>query len=82
MKQLQRMQADIVFHDPGDVSAATAALIELDFDVQILEDMIDDYSPAVFVRATVVTEIEERNFFDWLQAIIDPLGGEVLAVYL
>jgi hypothetical protein len=45
---LQRVDADIMFLDPNDVSSGSAALIEHGFDVEVLDDWIDDYGPAAF----------------------------------
>ena len=45
---LRHAVAEVIFHNPNDVAPATAALIELDCAVEVL-DLIDDYSPAVWV---------------------------------
>jgi hypothetical protein len=74
---LTRMDAEVLFHDPADVNPAIAELIERDFDVQVLEDLIDECGPAVFVLAVVISELDVDAFFDWVKAIVDPLGGEV-----
>ena len=44
---LNRMTAEILFTDPADTNPAIADLIELDFDVQVLDDWIDEAGPTV-----------------------------------
>jgi hypothetical protein len=76
---LKRMQAEVLFHNPDDVNSGLATLIEQGFDVEILEDEIDEYGPAVFVRARITTDIAEWGaFFDWVEKIVEPIGGETL----
>ena len=75
---LQRMEADILFCNPDDVDPAAAVLIEHGFDVETLYDRIDDCGPTVFIRVCIVTEIGEDHFFDWVQSIIEPLGGNMI----
>ena len=75
---LQKMEAEIVFHSPHDVNGGLATLIENDFSCEILEDMIDEFSPAVFVRVRGLSELSDSDFFNSLEALIEPVGGEVL----
>ena len=71
------MDAEILFLDPADVGPAIAELTALGFSVEIHEDMIDEGGPTVFIRAVVITEHDDSTFFEWVQAIVEPLGGDV-----
>jgi hypothetical protein len=75
---LQKMQADILFLDPTDLSPATAALVERGFDVENLDYWIDEAGPTVFIRARINTEIDEDHFHDWVQSVVEPLGGDTI----
>jgi hypothetical protein len=75
---LQRMQADFCFCDPDDVNLGTAVLVEHGFDVEILDDSIDECGPTIFVRGWITTTIAENDFLDWAQSIVDPLGGDTI----
>ena len=44
---LRKMIAMVMFVDPNDLNRGSAELIEHDFDVEYLDDWIDDYGPAV-----------------------------------
>jgi hypothetical protein len=71
---LQKMEAEILFHDPDDVNPGVAALVELGFEVKVL-DYIDPYGPTVWIRAWTITELDASAFFDWVQSIVEPLQG-------
>ena len=73
---LRRMETDVMFLDPDDVGPGSAALIEHDFDVEVL-DCIDDYGPAVWVRARIMTDLDGVRFLDWVRNIVEPLNGDV-----
>jgi hypothetical protein len=75
---LNRMAAEIIFLDPADMNPTIAELTELDFDIELLDDWIDDEGPAVWIRATILTELEAAAFFDWVKTIVKPLGGDVV----
>ena len=79
---LQRVDADIMFLDPNDVSSGSAALIEHGFDVEVLDDWIDDYGPAVWVRACITTDVTAGRLLDWVQNIVGPFNGDVSEVDL
>jgi hypothetical protein len=78
MTKLQRMDAEILFLDPNDVSSGSAALIEHGFDVEVLDDRIDDYGPAMWIQARITTDVAEDDFFDWVESVVNPLRGDVL----
>ena len=75
---LRKMVAEVIFLNPNDLNRGTAELIEHDFDVEYLDDYIDDYSPAVWVNARTLSELDDFGFLDWVQTIVEPVGGEVL----
>jgi hypothetical protein len=72
------MVAEIIFLDPADMNPAIAELIELDFDVEFLVDWIDDEGPAAWILATTLSKLGDDAFFDWMNSIIEPLGGFVV----
>jgi hypothetical protein len=75
---LQRMLADFCFCNPHDADPATTVLVEHGFDVENLDDRIDEYGPTVFIRARLITELDEDHFFNWVQSIVEPLGGDII----
>ncbi len=74
---LRKMQAEIMFLNPNDVNCGIAKLIECDFDTAV-RDEFDDYGPAVFITAWAHTGLNESDFFDWTENVVQPFGGEVL----
>lgn len=74
---MRRMVAEVIFHDPNDVTPATCALIELDCDVEVL-DLVDDCGPAVWVMVRTVSRLDAIAFFHWIDGIVEPLGGDLL----
>jgi hypothetical protein len=74
---LRKMVAEVIFLNPHDLHRGTAELIEHDFEVEYL-DWIDDYGPAVWVNAWTLSELDDFSFFDWVQTIIEPVGGDVV----
>ena len=77
---LNLMDAEILFPNPTDVNPAIAELLKRDFSVKIREDMIDESGPTVFILATVFTEHDDSTFHNWVQKIVEPLGGDVWEV--
>src|SRR6266403_6376109 len=75
---LTKMLAGVMFLNPNDLNRGSAELIEHGFDVQYLDDWIDDYGPAVWVNAWTLSDLDDDSFFDWVQYIVEPVGGEVL----
>jgi len=74
---LRKMSAEVMFYNPNDVNRGCAELIEHGFEVQLLDDWIDDFSAAVWVSAWTLSELDDSSFFDWAEAIVEPVGGEV-----
>jgi hypothetical protein len=75
---LQRMQGDILFLDPDDLNSGIEVLVEHGFDIEYLDDWIDECGPTVFVRVRITTEVDEGHFLGWLQSIVEPLGGATI----
>ena len=75
---LRQMLARVIFLDPNDLNRGSAELIEHDFDVEYLDDWIDDYGPAVWVKARTLSDLDDFSFLDWVQAIVEPFGGDVV----
>ena len=75
----QKMVADLLFLDPNDVNAGTAALIEHGFDVEVL-DLVDPYGPTVFLRARIMSELNDYSFLDWVNKLVSELklSGDVI----
>ena len=75
---LRKMLAQVMFANPNDLNRGSAELIERGFDVEYLEEFIDDYTPAVWVEVRTISELDDHSFFDWVETIVVPVGGEVL----
>ena len=69
---LQKMQAEILFLDPDDVTPAIAVFVEDGFEIL---DIVDPYGPTVRVKARITTELDAIHFFDWVWAIVDPFDS-------
>jgi hypothetical protein len=72
------MMAEVIFLDPYDVKPAIAELNELGFKAEILEHLIDPYSPAVWIETWGESNLSENQFFHWIIRIVGLLGGDVL----
>jgi hypothetical protein len=77
-----KMMAEVIFLDPLDVKPATAELNELGFRVEVLEHLIDPYGPAVWIELAGESKLNQSQFFDWIDRIVTPLGGDVLEAEL
>jgi hypothetical protein len=74
----QKFQAEVLFLDPANVARATEVLTWFDCNFEIDRDAVDPCGPTVFGWVTGTTELEENDIGDWLLAIVDPLGGDVV----
>jgi len=74
---LRKMLAQVMFLNPNDLNRGIAELIEHDFDVEYLDDWIDDYGPAVWVNAWTLSRLDDSSFFVWVKTIVEPIGGDV-----
>jgi hypothetical protein len=74
---LRKMVTEVMFLNPNDLIRGSAELIEHDFEVEYLDDWIDDYGPAVWVKAWTLSELDASGFLRWVQTIVAPVGGDV-----
>jgi hypothetical protein len=75
-----QMEATIQFGDPNDLTPGTAELTANGFRVEILEDLVDPCTETKWVRATISTDADEDGFWDMVDELVNPCGGEVLEV--
>jgi hypothetical protein len=71
-------EAEILILDPADVPDAVEALAAVGCEFAIDHDAIDPFGPTVFGKVTGTTELGDNAVFDWLQAIVEPLDGDVI----
>jgi hypothetical protein len=76
---LNAMTAEIIIDDPNDLNEATAALIEQGFDVEFLDDWIDDEGKVIWLLADALTELDQSEFFNWVGGLVSPFGDVVEA---
>ena len=58
-------------------------LLEIDYDFEVLKwDWHDGTKPDTTVTVRAITELDAFAFFDHVQAIVGPLGGDVIAADL
>ena len=74
----QRMQAEIIFIETDDIDPVVEKLLELDYDPEILNWDFGDGDPTSTIAATTITDLDEFAFFDHVQTIVGPLGGDVI----
>ena len=75
---LRKMIAQVIFLNPNDLSRGVLETIEHDFDLEYLDDLIDDDGPAVWINARTFSELDDLSFLHWVQTIVGPVGGDVL----
>ena len=77
---LQRMSAEIIFLNTDDPGPVIQKLLEIDYDFEVLKwDWHDGTKPDSTVTVRAITELDAFAFFDHVQAIVGPLGGDVIA---
>jgi len=77
---LNAMTAEIIIDDPNDLNEVTAVLIEQGFDVEFLDDGIDDEgSKVIWLLADALTELDQGEFLNWIAGIVSPFGDVVEA---
>ena len=80
---LQRMSAEIIFLNTDDPGPVIQKLLEIDYDFEVLKwDWHDGTKPDTTVTVKAITELDAFAFFDHVQAIVGPLGGDVIAADL
>jgi hypothetical protein len=76
---LNAMTAEIIIDDPNDLNAVTAVLIEQGFDVEFLDDWIDDEGKVIWLLADALTELDQDEFLNWVGGIVAPFGDVIEA---
>lgn len=75
---LRPMMAELIFANPNQMHPARIELVKRGFKVRFLEDWFDQHGPHVWLLATIACELDQSAFYDWMRAIVEPLGGDVL----
>jgi hypothetical protein len=70
------MSAGLLFWDPNDVTPAMAELSEQGFDDFEVLSEIDDEGPTIFLTARITLDMDDHDFFQWIGALVEPLGGD------
>ena len=79
----QRMSAEIIFLNTDDPSPVIQKLLEIGYNFEVLRwDWDKGTKPDTSVTVTTITELDAFAFFDHVQAIVGPLGGDVIAADL
>ena len=77
---LQRMSAEIIFINTDDPGPVIQKLLEIGYDFEVLRwDRDDGTKPDTTITVSTFTELDAFAFFDHVQAIVGPLGGDVIA---
>jgi hypothetical protein len=80
---LQQISAEIIFMKTDSPGPVIQKLLEIDYDFEVLKwDWHDGTKPDTTVTVKAITELDAFAFFDHVQAIVGPLGGEVIAADL
>ena len=74
---LNRMTAELIIDDPNNLGEVTARFIDEGFDVEFLDDWIDDGGKVVWILVDIVTDEDPDEFLSWVGGIVDPLGDVV-----
>jgi len=76
----QRMSAEIIFMNTDDPGPVIQKLIEIGYNFEVLRWHSDDGTkPETTITVSTFTELDAFAFFDHVQAIVGPLGGDVIA---
>jgi hypothetical protein len=79
---LNEMTAEILFRNPDDRDAAIPTLVGHGLKITRLDDWVDECGPTVWILASSVSELDQNAFFDWINGVVDPLGGDVVVAGL
>ena len=71
------MEAEILFLSPAGMEAAMPTLRGLGFEVEILDDRIDDFGPTIWCRIRIRSELGQSEFLHWVLTLVDPHRGDV-----
>ena len=73
------MDGRMFFKNPRDARAGIVNLEEHGLTAKICKDMVDDYGVRMtFVEVNGTSDLDDGEFFDWLEELVRPLGGEIL----
>jgi hypothetical protein len=78
VRELKRMEAEILILDPAVVPGALALLNDLDVEVTAHDDWVDECGPTVFFRVSVNTKLSEAEFLEWMLILVEHFGGDVI----
>ena len=80
---LQRMSAEIIFMNTDDPAPVIQKLLEIGYNFEVLRwDLDNGAKPDTTITVSTITELDAFAFFDHVQAIVGPLGGDVIAADL
>ena len=72
-EDFQVMEAEVLLSNPDDVNLVCHMLVERGFTVDVL-DWVDDESPATWIKARIITNEDQEQFFDRVKSIVEPRG--------
>jgi len=79
----QRMSAEINFFNTDDAGPVIQKLLQIGYNFEVLRwDSDDGAKPDTTITVSTFTELDAFAFFDHVQAIVGPLGGDVIAADL
>jgi len=82
LADVNRMYGQVLFSDGDDLDGAIAAIraqgFEADIEHVIDEDDPDGCPPTIFVAVTGTSELRDGQFLNWLSAVVEPFGGNVM----
>ena len=77
---LQRMSAEIIFMKTDDPGPVIQKLLQIGYNFEVLRwDWNKGAKPDTTITVSTFTELDAFAFFDHVQAIVGPLGGDVIA---
>ena len=77
---LQRMSAEINFDNTDDAGPVIRKLLKIGYDFEVLRwDSDDGTKLDTTITVSTFTELDACAFFFHVQAIVEPLGGTVIA---
>jgi len=80
---LQRMSAEIIFTKTDDPGPVIQKLLEIGYNFEVLRwDWDKGAKPDTTITVSTITELDAFAFFDHVQAVVRPLGGEVIGADL
>ena len=80
---LQRMSAEIIVMKTDDPGPVIQKLLEIGYNFEVLRwDLDNGAKPDTTITVSTITELDAFAFFDHVQAIVGPLGGDVIAADL